>query len=114
LLQEVLVPLRGKGVARYARYDWPTDSHAEIHEVSPQGIVVIEGATACRNELREFYDVRIWVECSRSERLRRGIARDGESARMRWETDWMPAEDCYVKTHDPATYADIRVRGETS
>lgn len=114
LRSEVLMPLRAGRVARYARYDWPTDSHAESRDVRPAGVVLIEGVSACRNELSELYDYRIWVECSRQERLKRGIARDGESARWQWEEDWMPAEDRYAEAHAPATRADCRFSGETS
>lgn len=114
LQKEVLETLRAGEVARYSRYDWPTDRHAETLEARPSGVVLVEGVSTCRRELSEFYDLRIWVECSRSERLRRGIARDGESFRWRWEEDWMPAEDHYAKTHVPAVRADFCVSGEAS
>jgi len=112
LRDEVLVPLRSGRVARFARYDWPTDTHAETHEIHPEGTVLVEGVSTCRGELSGLYDLRIWVECSRSERLKRGIERDGESASRKWEGDWMPAEDRYARGHGPAGRADYRVCGE--
>jgi len=74
-------------------------------------MVVIEGVYTLRPELRPLYDVRIWVECPRRLRLARGLARDGEAARARWERDWMPAEDRYVAECCPAAGVDLVVSG---
>jgi uridine kinase len=106
LRREVLAPLRAGKPARYQRYDWPSDALAEWHDV-PQGIVIVEGIYSTRLELERFYDLTVWVECPRPIRLARGIERDGESARRRWEEEWMPAEDRYVNEQSPHTRADL-------
>lgn len=106
LRDEVLVPLRAGQRARYQRYDWPSDALAKWHGV-PNGIVIVEGVYSTRVELRQFYHLTVWVECPRSVRLARGIERDGEAARRRWEEEWMPAEDLYVNEQSPHTRADL-------
>lgn len=106
LRDEVLAPLRAGRVARYQRYDWPRDALAEWHDV-PRGIVIVEGVYSTRVELAQFYDLTVWVECPRAVRLARGIQRDGEASRHKWENEWMPAEDRYVKEHSPHTRADL-------
>jgi uridine kinase len=106
LRDQVLVPLRGGQPARYQRYDWPSDEHAEWHDV-PHGIVIVEGVYSTRVELEQFYDLTVWVECTRPIRLARGIERDGETWRRKWEEEWMPAEDRYVKEQSPHTRADL-------
>jgi len=106
LREEVLALLRAGHRARYQRYDWPSDALAEWHDV-PHGNVIIEGVYSTRVELRQFYHLTVWVECPRPVRLARGIERDGETARRRWEEEWMPAEDRYVKEESPHTKADI-------
>jgi uridine kinase len=111
LRQEVLEPLRRGEAARYGRYDWAADEMAGVSEVSPHGVVIVEGVYASRRELASFYDLRIWVECPRELRLSRGLARDGETARKRWEEDWMPGEDRYIEEHRPQERADAVVRG---
>ena len=81
---------------------------AEWHDVAPQGgVVIVEGVYATRRELASFYDLTIWVECPRELWLARGLARDGESARDRWEKEWMPAEHRYVEEQSPHTRADL-------
>jgi uridine kinase len=111
LRDQVLLPLRSGKTAHYTRYDWASDRLAENHEVQPQGIILVEGVYSTRAELRELYDLRIWVECPRELRLSRGLARDGEAGRSRWVDDWMPAEDRYVDEQRPQAFADAIVSG---
>ena len=82
-----------------------------MSEVSPHGVVIVEGVYSSRRELASLYDLRIWVECPRELRLSRGLARDGETARKLWEEDWMPSEDRYLEEHRPLERADAVVSG---
>ncbi|EMY5505387.1 AAA family ATPase [Bacillus wiedmannii] len=111
LLQEVLDPISNGIEGCYKRYDWETDSLAETHTVPAIGIVIIEGVYATRQELAEMYDLKIWVNCPRETRIKRGIARDGETARDMWENNWMVAEDMYVESHKPHEFADFIIDG---
>ncbi|AJG61799.1 uridine kinase family protein [Bacillus cereus] len=111
LLQDVLDPIRNGIEGCYKRYDWETDSLVESHTVPANGIVIIEGVYATRQELAEMYDLKIWVNCPRETRIKRGIARDGEVARDMWENNWMIAEDMYVESHKPHEFADVIIDG---
>jgi uridine kinase len=111
LRDEVLLPLRANQFARYRRYDWALDALAENHEIPPGGTVVVEGVYCTRKELADLYDVRVWVDCPRELRLARGISRDGEATRDRWELDWLPSEDAYVREHAPMRVAHFIVPG---
>jgi len=105
LRNQVLVPLGRGEPARYGRYCWSRDALFETCEVPPGRVVIVEGVYASRRELADLYDLRVWVECPRELRLARGLARDGEDARSRWERDWMPSEDRYIKDHQPREQA---------
>ncbi len=96
LREQVLQPLSNKETARYQRYDWPTDSVAGWRTVPAHGVVLIEGCFLTREELRNFYDFRIWVHAPKEMRLSRGVERDGERARDRWVNEWMPEEERYA------------------
>jgi len=111
LEREVLLPLRAGRSARYARYDWSMDALAEAHVVQPGQVVIVEGVYSSRLELAAHYHLAIWVDCPRNLRLARGVARDGEGHRDRWEHDWMPAEDRYVQEHRPRGRADVIFHG---
>jgi uridine kinase len=111
LRREVLDPLHGDRVARYERYDWASDALTDTCEVLPGGIVIVEGVYCTRRELRDLYDLRLWVTCPPRLRLARGMERDGRSARGLWELDWMPNEDLYVERHHPERSAHFVIDG---
>ncbi|ADK05373.1 TPA: uridine kinase family protein [Bacillus anthracis] len=111
LLKEVLNPISNGLEGRYKRYDWEKDSLVGSHIVPAGGIVIIEGVYATRQELAGMYDLKIWVNCPRETRIKRGIARDGEAARDMWENNWMVAEGMYVESHKPHEFADFIIDG---
>jgi uridine kinase len=111
LREQVLEPLRCGQAARYARYNWAADALSETRQALPGAIVIVEGIYSSRRELADLYDFRIWVDTPRETRLARGLARDGEQARKKWEEDWMPCEDRYILEHRPQDHADAVVNG---
>lgn len=78
LLQEVLDPISNGIEGCYKRYDWETDSLAESHTISANGIVIIEGVYATRQELAGIYDLKIWVNCPRETRIKEGLLETGK------------------------------------
>jgi uridine kinase len=111
LREQVLSPLVADREAKYQRFDWPTRTLQEWHGVRVGGVVVVEGIGVVRLELSALFDFRVWVECPRALRLARGVARDGEKARARWDKCWLPAEEEYFASHRPHAVADLRVDG---
>lgn len=107
--KEVLLPLSKDQTARYARQEWGSRKHSEWCTITPGGIVIVEGVFVIRNELFSYYDLTIWLDCSREERLSRGLQRDGEAAKEKWLKDWMPMEDRYVSVHSPDKEAALRI-----
>jgi uridine kinase len=110
LLEQVLEPLSVNQPARYQRYDWDERRLAEWHDVAPGGLLVLEGVSASRVAFRPYLSYRIWVETPEDERLRRGLARDGEATTELWR-DWMSAEYRYVQREHPGEAADLVVSG---
>jgi hypothetical protein len=51
------------------------------------------------------------VEAPYEVRLARGVARDGEAARVTWVDIWMPSEDRYVERDDPVACAHLVLDG---
>ena len=111
LHDQVLEPLSLGQETQYQRYDWESDTMAEWHDVSPGGIVIVEGIYATRPELRALYDLTIWVDAPRELRLERGLERDGPEARGRWLEEWMPDEDRYVERTRAPDHVDLVVDG---
>ena len=111
LRDQVLEPLATGETGRYQRYDWGDDELAEWHTVPPGGVVIVEGTYVTRPELRNYYDLTIWVDTPEDVRLRRGVDRDGEHARARWLNEWMPEDDRAIAAWQPADQVDIVVNG---
>lgn len=110
MLADVVEPLLAGRSATYAAYDWVTRGPGPTITIEPEPLVVIEGVGACRRAWRHLLTKSIWIEVPREERLRRGLARDGEELAEFWR-DWMAAEDEYVAAEDPERYVDIVVDG---
>lgn len=105
----VLLPLSRDQPARYQRYDPATDAMAEWRMVPVGGIVIVEGRYACMKALTTFYDFRIWVDSPREvrqERLDRG-----NGATPGGDGPWLPGEEAYLASQDPAAAAHLRVDG---
>lgn len=81
--------------------------------VDPHDFVILEGVTASRAAFRPYLAYKIWVDAPRDLRLRRGIERDGESAREQWK-EWMESEDRYIEAERPREHADLVLPGDTN
>jgi uridine kinase len=110
LIEKVLVPLAGGRSARYTPTSWDEAEKEEVI-IEAGDFVVLEGVTASRAAFRPFLAFSIWIETPRELRLRRGLLRDGESARADWER-WMAEEDAYVEREQPAEHADLVLPGD--
>lgn len=112
---EVLEPLSCGRDAVFRPYDWDAGelSDSDI-AIEPGGIVVIEGISSFRRELRDWIDVGLWVETPAALRLSRGLARDGEDARAQWVDNWMVEESRYFDAHQPHRLASVLIEGTRS
>jgi uridine kinase len=108
LRSTTLLPLSRDQPARYQRYDPSTDSMAEWRMVPVGGILIVEGRYALVKALSTFYDFRVWVDSSREVRARRLTGGNGAAA---GEAPWLPAEEAYLASQDPAGAAHLRVDG---
>ena len=106
LRDSVLRPLRGGHTACYGRYDWETGTIAgDVVEVMPSGVILIEGVYTLRRELRDFYDLAIFVDTPADVRHRRMAGR-AENPEV-WIDRWMAAEHCYLEHHRPQDEATL-------
>ena len=115
--EQVVAPLIAGRVARYQRWDWPTDSGAEWHDIAPGSVVIVEGVSSTRHEVRAPWSLTVWVACPLDVRLARALARWSLERRSlsevmpRWLEDWIPSEDAYVARESPIARVDLIVDG---
>lgn len=111
---EVVEPLLAGRTSTYQVRDWQGDEFGEglagWKSVDPAPFVIFEGVTCTRRAIADRLAVRVWVDAPADERMRRGIARDGESHRHLWER-WMPEEAAFFAADGTAARADVVVDG---
>jgi uridine kinase len=104
----LLEPLARGGVGTWRRWDWLADDWAETHQVTPGGLLVIEGVGSWSPTIADLVGVLVWVEADPDLRLSRGMARDGETMRARW-MQWRIEEDALFAAHGTRDHADLVV-----
>ncbi len=111
LKQNIIIPIMNGLEARYQRYDWEVDKLAEWHTIEPNGLIIVEGVYSLSDQLHNLFDIKIFVECNRELRLKRGLERDGDNALDFWK-NWMIGEDKYLQEQKPGDRSDFIISGE--
>lgn len=83
--EQILEPLARGENASFAAWDWHASRRGAEIAVPVAPYLVIEGVGVAQRAARPFASLIIYVEAPWSERLRRGIERDGEQLRDEWE-----------------------------
>ena len=109
----VLGPFRHGVTCEYPVLDWDTQERSTATVSANTRILIVEGVSCMRPELRELYDFRVWVHAPYEVRLARGITRDGEEMRGEWVERWMPAEEIYLNACNPESQVHLSVEGTT-
>lgn len=111
---QVLDPLLAAHDAVYQVRNWDGDEFGTSlagWKTTPWApLIIVEGVTSTRRATVGRLAYTIWVEAPRRVRLRRGLDRDGDSARYRdlWRR-WMAAEDRFFPIDGARDRADLRV-----
>jgi uridine kinase len=77
-----------------------------------EGTVIADGIFIHKPELRDVWDLSVWLEVDRATARRRALSRDSPwmgDAAARYVRRYGPAEDRYLAEVDPASLADIVV-----
>jgi uridine kinase len=115
LKEQVLEPLHNSQEARYQVYDWITDTLSDWLFLKPRGIFIFEGVYALDKTIRDYYDLKIWIDFPSNLGFQRGIARDIQRDAVdnsdKWKNVWMPLEAKYKTEQTPDRFADTILDG---
>lgn len=107
----VLGPLRRGEAGRYRRYDWLAGRFSDDWAtVPPAPIVLLDGVSTARAEIRPQLTMSIFVTAPAELRLRRALDRDGDAIR-RYLDEWRDGEDRHFAADRTAEHADLVVDG---
>ena len=77
-----------------------------------EGTVIADGIFIHTPEIRDVWDLSVWLDVDRATARARALTRDAswmEDAVSRYDRRYGPAEDRYLEEIDPASLADIVV-----
>ncbi|XVV17428.1 uridylate kinase [Actinoplanes sp. CA-131856] len=114
LRRVLLDPLGPGGNRRYqqAVYDHATDTVlSPPQRTSPAGaVLIVDGVFLLRPELRDHWELRVFVSATQETTLRRAVLREGRAdVERRWRGRYLPAQRLYAAEARPAEHADIVV-----
>lgn len=89
------------------------DHSAETVQLPPDAVLLVDGVFACRPELNDSWDLRVWVDIDAELSVRRGTARDAdmeggiEAAEALHRDRYLAAEVIYVEEVDPRAIVEL-------
>jgi uridine kinase len=110
----VLGPLRRGETASYRRYQWHLGRFGgDPVTVEPAPVVLLEGVSAARREIRPELTYSVFVTAPADLRLARALARDGDDslAFRAYLERWRAAEDRHFAEDGTEAAADLIVDG---
>lgn len=107
LRDQVIIPLWLGKPTRLQLYDWPEDRLKDWMMLDIGGITIVDGVLSTRNELSDYYDLRVWFSCPSDIRAQRMMGRGDTLAReIRY---WEPIWERYITAHKPEERAHLIV-----
>jgi uridine kinase len=106
--RQVLAPLAVEEPAHWQRYDWHAERFDAWETFAPPDLLVLEGCGSGDRAHAAYTSVLVWVEADENERIRRGVARDGEQVLPQW-CAWMVAEAAHFAANDTRERADLHL-----
>ncbi len=108
---QVLQPLCQGRPARFRPWDCHAGDFAPEQTVAPCPLFITEGVYSLRPDLRDFYQLKIWVQADWPTRRQRLLDRGGEGCLARFEELWIPLEDAYFAAFQVEECCDYTVSG---
>ncbi|QIM21008.1 hypothetical protein G7075_07460 [Phycicoccus sp. HDW14] len=106
LVNQVLVPLSRGRRGSYRVWDWEADGWGATRHVDPGPVLLVEGCASSVGAAGGYAALRVWLEAPRDERLRRGLARDGEAYQPHWRR-WAAQEQALFAADGTRDKADV-------
>ena len=95
--EEICERLSEKKAFSYSPFDCSAMKLSAPVEVQPKKINILEGAYCMHPELREYYDVKVFLSISPAEQSTRILERNGGFMLRRFLEEWIPMENAYFE-----------------
>lgn len=108
--REVLAPLQKGGDFTYHPFDCSQQRIGPGVAFARTPLVIVEGVYSLHPDLRDAYQLKVFVTVDRETELDRLLRRNGPEMLKRFETEWIPLEQAYFDAFDPASKCDLVLR----
>lgn len=96
LIQNVLIPYKEKKKTNYISYDCHSDKFLQEIYLDLDKFLVIEGSYSTHTVLKQYVDVKIYVDIDREEQIKRLTKRNPKVV-DKFLSMWVPFEDRYFE-----------------
>ncbi len=103
-LSEILEPLSRGETVRFRKFDCSSMSLRPPEHISPENLVIVEGAYSMHPALERFYDLSVFLDISPALQRKRIRKRNTPELVKRFFEEWIPLEQTYF------TQTNIRQR----
>lgn len=113
----VLKDARAGKDLHYQWYNWEKDETKDWIVQPLPSLVIVEGVRILQPDLKQYYDLTVWINRSLEESTEQGKARDRankpsdkydiEAHIRKWDEVWTPKEEKFIALFDPAKSADV-------
>lgn len=93
-----------------AIFNYRTDSFVDTpkKKANPDDILILDGIFLFRPELKDYWDVKIFVDVPFTITVPRAIKRDsGDETKLQYEKRYVPGQKLYLQEAQPIEQADI-------
>lgn len=96
-LEKVLIPIKENTEVKYQPFNCSLFALAEEKTVELNSVIIIEGSYSLNKNLKDFYDLKIFVTSDYETRLQRILKRNGEKMLQNFINRWIPMEEKYFE-----------------
>lgn len=111
LIDVLLKPLGSVNDLQYQTsiFNHHTDSFVDTPKMKANhnDVLIFDGIFLFRPELKDYWDVKIFVDVPFSVTIPRAIKRDGDEAKVQYEKRYVPGQKLYLQEAQPMEQADI-------
>ena len=101
-LEEVLLPFKSGKPVFFRPFSCRTMTLCDPQLLRESPVTLVEGSYACHPELREYYDLRIFLDIDPTAQMERITRRNGPEKAEEFRTRWIPLEELYFSAMDVA------------
>lgn len=115
MFENLVLPLkRERSIRLVADFteETATTYRSHLYEYSDVDVILLEGIYLFKREYREYFDFRIWIDCSFETALARAVARAQEGLSpaetiSAYRTIYFPAQEIHFERDDPRSAAHL-------